>query len=104
MTWPEHRRAALRKNVPNVLSCCHTKIRTGARGRARPSFGMTPTFHRPSFGMTTTQDIWDLFAKRSPDSSDLFHSGPGKFNLDFRANQSSLSMYSSYLEVLTETH
>ncbi len=33
---------ALREKVPDVLSCCHTKRRTGARGRARPSFGMTP--------------------------------------------------------------
>ncbi len=36
--------AALHKKVPNVLSRCHTKRRTGARGRAPPSFGMTPTF------------------------------------------------------------
>ncbi len=36
--------AALREKVPNVLSRCHTKRRTGARGRDRPSFGMTPTF------------------------------------------------------------
>ncbi len=35
---------ALRKKVPNVLSRCHTKRRKGTRGRARPSFGMTPTF------------------------------------------------------------
>ena len=43
--------AALRKKVPNVLSRCHTstKRRTGARGRARLSFGMTPTFFNPSF-------------------------------------------------------
>ena len=34
------------KKVPNVLSRCHTKRRTGARGRARPSFGMTPTFQQ----------------------------------------------------------
>ncbi len=32
--------------TPNVLSRCHTKRRTGARGRARPSFGMTPTFQK----------------------------------------------------------
>ncbi len=38
-TW-----AALHEKVPNVLSRCHTKRRTGARGRARPTFGMTPTF------------------------------------------------------------
>ncbi len=38
-----HRWAALCE-VPNVLSRCHTKRRTGARGSARPSFGMTPTF------------------------------------------------------------
>ncbi len=36
--------AAPRKKVPNVLSRCHTKRRTGAWGRASPSFGMTPTF------------------------------------------------------------
>ncbi len=36
--------AASRKKVPNVLSRCHTKRRTGVWGRARPSFGMTPTF------------------------------------------------------------
>ncbi len=41
--------AALREKVPNVLSR-HTKSRAGARGRARPSFGMT-----------TTQDIRYLF-------------------------------------------
>ncbi len=34
--------AALHEKVPNVLSRCHTKRRTGARGHARPSFGMTP--------------------------------------------------------------
>ena len=38
--------AALREKVPNVLSHCHTKRRTGARGRARPSFGMTPTYQK----------------------------------------------------------
>ena len=38
--------AALRENVPNVLSRCHTKRKMGARGRARPSFGMTLTFHK----------------------------------------------------------
>ena len=32
------------KKVPNVLSRCHAKRRKCARGRARPSFGMTPTF------------------------------------------------------------
>ncbi len=31
------------KKVPNDLSQCHTKRRIGARGRAHPSFGMTPT-------------------------------------------------------------
>ena len=35
---------ASRKKVPNCLSRCHTKRRTDARGCARPSFGMTPTF------------------------------------------------------------
>ncbi len=34
----------LREKVPNVLSCCHTKSRMGARGHAHPSFGVTPTF------------------------------------------------------------
>ncbi len=38
--------AALREKVPNVLSRCHTKRRTGARGRDRPFFGMTPTFQK----------------------------------------------------------
>ncbi len=38
VTWAE-----LREKVPNVLSRCHTKRRAGARGRTRPSFGMTPT-------------------------------------------------------------
>ena len=33
------------KRSLNVLSHCHTKRRTGARGRARPSFDMTPTFY-----------------------------------------------------------
>ncbi len=37
--------AALREKVPKFLSRCHTKRRTGAQGRARPSFGMTPTFY-----------------------------------------------------------
>ncbi len=32
-----------REKVPKVLSRCHTKRRTG---RARPSFGMTPTFQK----------------------------------------------------------
>ncbi len=36
--------AALREKVPNVLSRCHTKRRTGAQGHARPSFGTTLTF------------------------------------------------------------
>ncbi len=34
------------EKVPNVLGRCHTKRRTGARGRAQPPFGMTPTFFR----------------------------------------------------------
>ncbi len=41
-----HMLEALHEKVPNVLSCCHTKRRTGAQGRARPSFGMTPTFQK----------------------------------------------------------
>ena len=36
--------AASRKKVPNGLSRWHTKRRIGVHGRARPSFGMTPTF------------------------------------------------------------
>ncbi len=32
------------KKVPNVLSRCHTKRKTGLHGRTHPSFGMTPTF------------------------------------------------------------
>ncbi len=36
--------AALCEKVPNALSRSHTKRWTGARGRVRPSFGMTPTF------------------------------------------------------------
>ncbi len=36
--------AALHKKVPYCLSRCHTKRRMGARGRARTSFCMTPTF------------------------------------------------------------
>ncbi len=32
------------EKVPKVLSRCHTKRRSGARGRFHPSFGMTPTF------------------------------------------------------------
>ncbi len=35
--------AVLREKVPNVLSHCHTKRRTGAGGRARPWRGLTPT-------------------------------------------------------------
>ena len=38
--------APLCEKVPDVLSRCHTKRRTGARCRARPSFGMTPTFQK----------------------------------------------------------
>ncbi len=34
------------EKIPYVLSRCHTKRRTDARGRARPSFGMTPTFQK----------------------------------------------------------
>ncbi len=83
----------LEKKVPNHangLSRCHTKG-TGACGRVRTFFGMTPTFQfffffefvfflwggvksvsyqksaRPSFGMTLIQAIRDLFAQRSPD-------------------------------------
>ena len=42
--------AVLREKVPNVLSRCHTKRRTGTHGRARPSFGMTPTVKKnPKF-------------------------------------------------------
>ncbi len=40
-----------REKVPNVLSRCHTKRKIGVRGRAHPSFRMTPT-----------QVIGDLFA------------------------------------------
>ncbi len=36
--------AASRKNVPNVLSRCHTKRRMGTCGLAHPSFGMTQTY------------------------------------------------------------
>ncbi len=43
------------KKVPNVLSRRHTKRRTGARGCARPSFGMTP-------------DFLDFFGKKSFDN------------------------------------
>ncbi len=32
------------RKIPNVLSRCHTKRRTGTCGNACPSFGMTPTF------------------------------------------------------------
>ncbi len=39
-----HKWVRLHKKVPYGLSRCHTKRRTGARGRACPSFGMTPTF------------------------------------------------------------
>ncbi len=34
------------KKVPNVLSHCHTKRRTGAHGRVHLSFGMTQTFQK----------------------------------------------------------
>ncbi len=37
-------RHASRENRPLGLCRCHTKRRIGARGRAHPSFGMTPTF------------------------------------------------------------
>ena len=37
--------AMLCEKVPNGLSCCHTKRRTGVCGRAHPSFGMTPSFY-----------------------------------------------------------
>ncbi len=40
-------RAASRKKVPNDgLSRCHTERRMFVCGRARPSFGMTPTLKR----------------------------------------------------------
>ena len=91
--------AKLCEKVPNVLSRCHTKRRTGPRG---PYFGLTPTlkknkslktsfffkkkknpkswYHtkrragkatrdRPFFGITTTQEIRDLFALRCPIAS-----------------------------------
>ncbi len=73
----DERWAASRKEVPNVLSLCHTKRRTGMLGRARPSFGTIPTFFFSIYfyflvlkirchtkrraGMTTTLDIRDLF-------------------------------------------
>ena len=38
--------ALLCEKVPDVLSCFHAKRRTGEQGRARPSFGMTPTFQK----------------------------------------------------------
>ncbi len=38
--------AALREKVLYVLSRCHTKRRIDVRGRAQPSFGMTPTFQK----------------------------------------------------------
>ena len=41
--WTEYW-AVLCEKVPNLLSRCHTKRRLGGHGRARPSFGMTPTF------------------------------------------------------------
>ncbi len=37
--------AVSHKKFPNVLSH-HTKRRMGVRGRAHPSFGMTPTFQK----------------------------------------------------------
>ena len=40
-----HSLAGSRKKVPNVLSR-HAKRRMGARGSARTSFGMTPTFKK----------------------------------------------------------
>ena len=36
----------LRKTVPNALSWCHTKRRTGAHGRVHPSLSMTPKFQK----------------------------------------------------------
>ena len=39
-------RAAARERVPNVLSRCHTKRRTSVCGRARPSFGIKPTYKK----------------------------------------------------------
>ena len=77
--------AALCEKVPNVLSHCHSKRRTGARGGARPSFGTSApglllVWHRlfrlikfvflvksVSYqNMTQTQAIRDLFAWRCP--------------------------------------
>ncbi len=56
-TW-----ASLREKVPNVLTRCQTKRRTGARGRASPSFGMTPTFQKKKkkwkFTITITIFFW----------------------------------------------
>ena len=42
----DHIWEALHEQVPNVLSHCHTKRMTGARGRVHPSFGMTLTFQK----------------------------------------------------------
>ena len=49
--------AALREKVPNVFSRCRTKRRTGANGRARPSFGMTPTFQEKKIHIKI-KEIW----------------------------------------------
>ena len=48
--------------VPHALSLCHTKRRTGTRGRARPSFGMTPTLY--NFWGIFFLKIFDFFITR----------------------------------------
>ena len=62
---------AVHEKASYVLSRCHTKRRTGARGRDRPFFFKSVSYQkkrgrgharaRPSIGMTTTQAIRALF-------------------------------------------
>ncbi len=50
--------AASCEKVPTGLSCCHTKRRTGMRGRARSSIGMTQTFPPPQKKKVKKKDFF----------------------------------------------
>ncbi len=56
--YSEYGRRHAKRSLINGLSRCHTKRRMGARGRAHPSFGMTPTF---SIFFFWRKKIWMYF-------------------------------------------
>ena len=67
-----HMCAVLREKVPNVLRRCHTKIRTGTRGCACPSFGMTPTFQKKIVSLIFRK-MWQLFDQWPIDAKKQWH-------------------------------